>query len=110
LPHPKIFISIFRTQSSHIKTTTFETTSVDDTIPQQPPKDFPQIGILRSASIHPSPNPRPFNIVRNATFSHPSPKLSNNLKTSENIKVPLLGKATEKKKVFLIFLIFYSHG
>uniref|UniRef100_A0A915N575 Uncharacterized protein n=1 Tax=Meloidogyne javanica TaxID=6303 RepID=A0A915N575_MELJA len=89
--------------NGQLKTTTSQTktTSVDDTIPQQPqqpPKDFPQIGIPRSASIHPSPNPRSFNIVRNATFSHPSPKLSNNLKTSENIKVPLLGKATEKKK------------
>uniref|UniRef100_A0A914L6F4 Uncharacterized protein n=2 Tax=Meloidogyne incognita TaxID=6306 RepID=A0A914L6F4_MELIC len=92
-------LNINGTLSSQLKTTTFETTSVDDTIPQQqPPKDLPQVGILRSASIHPSPNPRPFNIVRNATFSHPSPKLSNNLKTSENIRVPLLGKATEKKK------------
>uniref|UniRef100_A0A1I8B2I0 Uncharacterized protein n=1 Tax=Meloidogyne hapla TaxID=6305 RepID=A0A1I8B2I0_MELHA len=85
---------INRTQSAQTKT------AVADTI-TQPPKDPQQFEILRSTSINTpkyDSSSRTRQIVRNATFSHPSPRLSNNLKTSENIKVPLLGKANEKKK------------
>lgn len=86
---------INRTQSAQTKT------AVADTI-TQPPKDPQQFEILRSTSINTpkyDSSSRTRQIVRNATFSHPSPRLSNNLKTSENIKVPLLGKANEKKKI-----------
>ena len=68
---------------------------------------------FRSASTHNSPTsshlPADYsskvrqNVGRNATFSHPTPRFSktNTLKTSENVKVPLLDKTNEKKKVVI---------